>query len=146
MAERGITIYVIACEPTLSQYKHAVDFYRAICQICRGRMIPLLNASQLGDYIVGSAVETVETEKLIGEFQSVILEDVYGQGKPIEEVMKDVQAQLSKRNVQVQTLNVEDVYEPSAEADHNTHVWASAETVPSARCKIVLVRGTLTLP
>ncbi|KAJ2933100.1 hypothetical protein H1R20_g4003, partial [Candolleomyces eurysporus] len=141
MAERGITLYVIACEPSLSRYLHAVDFYRAICQICSGRMVPLLNASQLGDYIVGSAVETIETEKLIGEFQSVILEDVYGQGKPIEEVMSSVQAQLTERNVQIQTLNVEDVYAPSVEADYNTSVWASAGSLGSARGKTKSVGG-----
>ncbi|RXW19987.1 hypothetical protein EST38_g5858 [Candolleomyces aberdarensis] len=146
MAERGITLYVIACEPSLSRYIHAVDFYRAICQICSGRMVPLLNASQLGDYIVGSAVETIETEKLIGEFQSVILEDVYGQGKPIEEVMNNVQAQLTERNVQIQTLNVEDVYAPSVEADHNTNVSASAATLGSARGKTKSARDSRVAP
>jgi hypothetical protein len=105
-------------------------------------MVPLLNATQLGDYIVGSAVETIETEKLIGEFQSVILEDVYGQGKPIEEVMNNVQAQLTERKVQIQTLNVEDVYAPSAEAQHNVNVWSSAASLGSARAKTKSVRTT----
>lgn len=133
MAERGITLYVIACEPALSRYLHAVDFYRALCQITSGRMVPLLNASQLGDYIVGSAVETMETEALIGEFQNVILEDVYGQGKPIEEVMQNVQQQMQQRNVQINTLNVEDIYVPSKEAEFNTNVWATSGSLSSAR-------------
>lgn len=102
-------------------------------------MVPLLNASQLGDYIVGSAVETMETEALIGEFQNVILEDVYGQGKPIEEVMQSVQQQMQQRNVQINTLSVEDIYVPSKEAEFNTNVWACAGSVKSARGKTQMV-------
>lgn len=134
MAERGITLYVVACEPSLStQYLHAVDFYRALCRITSGRMVPLLNAAQLGDYIVGSAVETVETEKLINEFQNTILDDIYGQGKPIEEVMQQIQAQMAERKTEIKTLNVEEVYEASAEADSNVGVWAQATSLGSAR-------------
>ncbi|KAF6752985.1 hypothetical protein DFP72DRAFT_433768 [Ephemerocybe angulata] len=134
MAERGITLYVVACEPSLStQYLHAVDFYRALCRITSGRMVPLLNAAQLGDYIVGSAVETVETEKLINEFRNTILDDIYGQGKPIEEVMQQIQAQMAERKTEIKTLNVEEVYEASAEADSNVGVWAQATSLGSAR-------------
>ncbi|KAH6909941.1 hypothetical protein BKA70DRAFT_1275485, partial [Coprinopsis sp. MPI-PUGE-AT-0042] len=56
----------------------------------RGRMVPLLNASQLGDYIIGSALETLATEELIAQFQDTILEDAYGQGKSVEEVVERV--------------------------------------------------------
>jgi hypothetical protein len=108
-------------------------------------MVPLLNASQLGDYIVGSAVETLETEALIGEFQQVILDDVYGQGKPIEEVMQSVQQQMEQRNVQINTLNVEDIYVPSVEADFNTNVWASAGSVKTARAKTQVVGANISL-
>ncbi|KAH6874231.1 hypothetical protein BKA70DRAFT_1129244, partial [Coprinopsis sp. MPI-PUGE-AT-0042] len=97
MAEHGISLYVIACEPTLSHYKHAVDFYRALTEITSGRMLPLLNASQLGDYIIGSVLETLETEELLAQFQKVILEDVYGQGKTLEEVIERVQWQLAQK-------------------------------------------------
>ena len=104
-------------------------------------MVPLVNAGQLGDYIVGSAIETLQTEQLIGEFEKVILEDVYGQGKSVEEVMDNIQAELNKRNVQVQTLDVEDIYLASKVADKNTDLWRAAATVPVARDKVQEVKG-----
>lgn len=141
MAERGITLYVIACEPSLSRYMHAIDFYRAICQITSGKMVPLLNASQLGDYIVGSTLETFETEKLIQEFQGVILEDVYGQGKPVDEVMGNMQQKMEERKTEIQTLILEDIYNPSKQADANVTVWVEAENLGSAKGKIKPVRA-----
>ncbi|KAF6760445.1 hypothetical protein DFP72DRAFT_843356 [Ephemerocybe angulata] len=141
LAERGITLYIIACEPTLSsQFLYAIDFYRALCQITSGRMVPLLNAAQLGDYIVGSALETMETEALINQYENIILEDVYGQGKGVEEVTEKVQEQIDKKKTEINTLNVEDVYEPNEAADRNTKVWMDAVTIKT-RGQLNLIRG-----
>ncbi|EAU86957.1 elongation factor-2 kinase [Coprinopsis cinerea okayama7 len=142
MAEHGISLYIIACEPSLSKYKHAVDFYRALTQITSGRMVPLVHAEQLGDYIVGSAIETLETEHLIGQFEKVILEDVYGQGKSVEEVMESVQNELNKRNVQLNTLSVEDIYKPSEVAEKNVSTWAQAFSLSTARENVQEVSGS----
>ncbi|KAH6874240.1 hypothetical protein BKA70DRAFT_1129210, partial [Coprinopsis sp. MPI-PUGE-AT-0042] len=137
MAEHGISLYVIACEPTLSHtYKHAVDFYRALTRITSGRMVPLLNASQLGNYIIGSALETLETEELLAQFQDTILEDVYGQGKSIEEAVESVQQQMAEHGVQMQTLQVDDVYAPSKEAEANVFSWKNAGKLADARGRV----------
>ena len=99
-------------------------------------MVPLLNAAQLGDYIIGSALETLETEELIAKFQDTILEDVYGQGKSVEEVVEQVQQQLQQQQVQMQTLQVDDIYMPSAEAAANVASWATAGKLGEARGKV----------
>jgi len=138
MAERGITLYVIACEPTLSQsYSYAVDFYRALCKITSGRIVPLTDASKLGDYIVGSAVETMETEKLIGEFEKTILDDVYRQGKSIEEVTANVQQQMASQNVQINTMLLDNTYANTERSDANVAIWMSAVSIQEARGKVV---------
>ena len=137
MAERGITLYVIACEPTLSeQYLYAVDFYRALCEITSGRMVPLLNASKLGDYIVGSAIETIETEALIGEFEQVILEDVYGQGKSIEDVTEEIQKRMDAKNVRVNVLQMEKAYADTEESKTNVKLWTEAVSIDKCRGNI----------
>ncbi|KAH6909946.1 elongation factor-2 kinase [Coprinopsis sp. MPI-PUGE-AT-0042] len=136
MAEHGISLYVIACEPSLTHYQHAVDFYRALTQITSGRMVPLLNASQLGDYILGSALETLETEELLSQFQDIILEDVYRQGKSIEEVVQGVQQQLQQQQVQMQTLQVDDIYTPSKDAEANVASWMKAGKLGDARSQV----------
>ncbi|PPQ74668.1 hypothetical protein CVT24_003825 [Panaeolus cyanescens] len=142
MAERGITLFVVACEPALSSYSHALDFYSALVQITSGRLLPLLMADKLGDYIVASAIETIETEQLIGEFEHVILDDVYGKFKSIENVMAEVHQTLQNRGTQLQTMELEKVYVENEQATKNREVWFSATSIGQARSKIQPVSPT----
>ncbi|KIM43727.1 hypothetical protein M413DRAFT_443633 [Hebeloma cylindrosporum] len=137
MAEKGITLFVIACEPGLSKYVNAVDFYTALTQITSGKMFPLLMADKLGDYIVGTAIETIETEKLIGEFEQVILDDVYTNAKPIADVAQNLQAFMKERGVKINTLEVENVYNETATTRQNVAYWGAAENLSKARKNIV---------
>jgi hypothetical protein len=57
MKSRGITLFMVACEPALSGYTYSTDFFRGLCQISSGAMLPLTNASLLAHVIVGSALE-----------------------------------------------------------------------------------------
>lgn len=101
-------------------------------------MLPLVNASQLGDYIVGSAVETMETEALVNEYQSEILEGVYGQGKPLDEVMQKVEEQMASKATMVNTFNLPPMYAPNDSADASAQVWSGSTNLSAARsaCKV----------
>jgi len=135
MAERGITLFVIACEPGLSRYQNAVDFYTALVEITSGRMFPLLMADKLGDYIIGTAVETIETEKLIGEFEQVIVNDVYGKDTSIEEVTENLQERLRERGAKINTMNIENVYNESETSRNNVALWQASGDIKAAREK-----------
>lgn len=92
-------------------------------------MIPLVNAFQLGDYIVGSAVETMETERLVDEYEEQIAEEVFVQGKPLEEVVQRVQERMTSAKENVTPLEVEDCYNPSPNAQSSADMWARCETI-----------------
>jgi len=109
-------------------------------------MVPLTNASQLGEYIAGSAVETIEMERIISEYEHVILDDVYGQGKPLEEVMQTIQQDMGEKNVQIKTLNVTDIYEPSEAANNNVIIWRGAATLGVAKGRTKRVCGCAASP
>ncbi len=152
--------FVIACEPALSTYKvwtaeipflssfqpyillsgeleqNAVDFYNALTQITSGRIFPLLMADKLGDYIVGSAVETIETEKLINEFEQIIVDDVYDKDLSLDTVASNLQDYIKSKGIQLNTVVVEDVYTPSATARSNVSAWASSPIVAAARERV----------
>ncbi|KAF8154519.1 hypothetical protein B0H34DRAFT_716852 [Crassisporium funariophilum] len=136
MAERGIALFVVACEPELSDYRNAVDFYTALTEITSGKMFPLTMANRLGDYIAGTAVETVETENLIKEYEEEILHNVYAQSKPIEEVMDDIHGRLTRRGVQMNTLAVENVYNASQKAVRNVQTWQTSSKIVDARARV----------
>ncbi|KIM43735.1 hypothetical protein M413DRAFT_26047 [Hebeloma cylindrosporum] len=133
MAEHGITLFVVACEPELSAYNNAVDFYTALTEITSGKLFPLTLADRLGDYIAGTAIETIETEKLISEYSKDVVENVYGQSRPIEEVMDDVHAKLQGRNHQMCSMTVENPYRQSNTAETNVARWKSSNKVVDGR-------------
>jgi len=133
MAERGITLFVIACEPALSKYKNAVDFYTALAQLTGGKIFSLLMADKLGDYIVGTAVETIETEKLIKEFEDVIVDDVYSADTPIDRVTSGLQEKLNQKGFRINTMAVDNIYNETSVTKANTNIWHSAKNIADAR-------------
>ena len=90
-------------------------------------------ADELGDYIVGTAIETIETEKLIGEFEQVILDDVYTKAMPMEDVAQNLQAFLQQRGVKIKTIEVENVYNKTETNRQNVAYWERAEKLKQAR-------------
>jgi hypothetical protein len=136
MSESGITLFVIACEPSLSQYINAVDFYTALTQLTNGKIFSLLMADKLGDYIVGTAVETIETENLIKEFEHVIVNDVYSAETPIDKVTNQLQEVLQQKGTKINTMTVDNVYNETPETKTNTNIWHSAKSVADARHRV----------
>lgn len=67
MAEKGITLYCVGCEPNIKQYK---EFFAAIAYKTGGQYVPLGNAKLLGKVIVGSACEEISLEKLLKEAEN----------------------------------------------------------------------------
>lgn len=90
-------------------------------------------ADELGDYIVGTAIETIETEKLIGEFEQVIVDDVYTKAMPMEDVAQNLQAFLQQRGVKIKTIEVENVYNETELTRQNVAYWEGAEKLKQGR-------------
>lgn len=104
-------------------------------------MFPLTMAKSLGDYITGSAVETFETEKLIQEYEEEILDNVYAQSKPLEVVVEEVYSRCGARGTKLNTMNVDNVYAPSAASERNASVWKTASSVQDGRGDVSEVDG-----
>lgn len=90
-------------------------------------------ADKLGDYIVGSAVETIETEKLIHEFEQVIVDDVYNKDKSVDTVASNLQEYIKSKGIKMNTVVVEDVYNHCPTAMSNVAAWAGSKSVGVAR-------------
>lgn len=90
-------------------------------------------ADKLGDYIVGTAVETIETEKLIKEFENIIVDDVYSAETPIEKVTNGLQERLHQKGLKINTMAVDNVYNETPVTKANTNIWHSANTIADAR-------------
>lgn len=66
MAQKGITLYSVGCEPALKPYK---EFFTSIAYTTGGQYVPLRNANLLSKVIVGGAVEEISLDKLLEDAQ-----------------------------------------------------------------------------
>eukprot|EP01102_Stenamoeba_stenopodia_P004511 TRINITY_DN14807_c0_g1_i1.p1 TRINITY_DN14807_c0_g1~~TRINITY_DN14807_c0_g1_i1.p1 ORF type:complete len:434 (+),score=112.66 TRINITY_DN14807_c0_g1_i1:185-1486(+) len=64
MAERGICIYSVLCEPALGSYSFARDFFMAIAKMTGGQYLPLTSANLLPKVIVASALEELSLQEV----------------------------------------------------------------------------------
>ena len=97
-------------------------------------------ADKLGDYIVGTAVETIETEKLIEEFENVIVDDVYGAGTSIDKVTSELEEKLHQKGSKIKTMAVDNIYNETPVTKANTNIWYSAKNIADATKLISPVR------
>jgi len=70
MAEAGIALHCIGCEPSISPYK---EFFMAMSHITGGMYCPLGSASALSDVVVGGVREEMGLEKLVSEVQAELV-------------------------------------------------------------------------
>jgi hypothetical protein len=105
-----------------------------------GKIFSLMMADKLGDYIAGTAVETIETEKLIKEFEHIIVNDVYSTETPIDKVTNHLHEVLQQKGTKINTMTVDNVYNETPETKSNTNVWHSSKSIADARQRVSAVR------
>ncbi len=107
MAEKGITLYCVGCEPALLPYK---EFFSALAFKTGGQYVPLRNASLLAKVIVGGAVEEISMERLMEDVEREV-EEKRKEGIVDEKVLSEhVQLRLKLKGVttnQIQLNNAD---------------------------------------
>ncbi|KAG0697722.1 hypothetical protein DFH29DRAFT_1003506 [Suillus ampliporus] len=74
MLKNKITLHFIACEPSLSHFHNALDFYRGLTHITAGIVVPLLDSKVMSTCIIGSALESLAIQDLINEYRATLEE------------------------------------------------------------------------
>ncbi|CCU97435.1 unnamed protein product [Malassezia sympodialis ATCC 42132] len=162
MSARGISLFVVACEPALSGYQHAVDFYHGLVTITSGMLVPLTTASLLSHVVVAAAGEVMDLERLHRELGDSVLErmrslslDMQSAGDApvadatsllVDQVSVELHERLLLRNESTKQLIVENIYRESEESAHNIRVWTHAPNVMAARPHIRKVIGSRLSP
>ena len=72
MANLGIAIYTVGCEPALSHYRFAKSFMISLSELTGGKAVCLSSASLLADVILGGAIEEMNIQMLSNQLQSEI--------------------------------------------------------------------------
>ncbi|KAK2465262.1 hypothetical protein APHAL10511_002616 [Amanita phalloides] len=142
MASRGITLFFVACEPALSGYSYATDFYQAITTITSGLMLPLTTADLLAHAIVGSVLENLDMERLVREVGHAVAQRILGNNESVDDVARELHEKLLLRNESTKKVVIESIYRESEEAKHNVEVFLQAPSLTEARPLLKRVHGT----
>ncbi|KAG7088319.1 hypothetical protein E1B28_012328 [Marasmius oreades] len=142
MATRGITLFFVACEPALSGYLYATDFYKAITNITSGLMLPLTTADLLAHAIVGSVLENLDMERLVREVGHAVAQRILGNNESVDDVAKELHEKLLLRNESTKKVVIESIYKDSEESRHNVAVFMEAPSLAEARPLLKRVIGT----
>lgn len=69
LAQKGVTLYSVGCEPAINQYR---DFFMALVYITGGQYVPLAGSKMLTQVIIGGAQEEISLEKWMAEVDEEI--------------------------------------------------------------------------
>ncbi|THG94031.1 hypothetical protein EW026_g7355 [Hermanssonia centrifuga] len=142
MANRGITLFFVACEPALSGYSYATDFFQALTNITSGLMLPLTTADLLTHAIVGSVLENLDMERLVREVGQAVSQRILGNNESVDDVARELHERLLLRNESTKKVVIESIYRESEEAKHNVSVYMQAPSLAEARPLLKRVPGT----
>ncbi|KAI0632014.1 hypothetical protein C8Q77DRAFT_1059766 [Trametes polyzona] len=142
MAQQGITLFFVACEPALSGYSYATDFYQAMTNITSGLMLPLTTADLLTHAIVGSVLENLDMERLVREVGQAVSQRILGNNESVDDVARELHERLLLRNESTKKVVIESIYRESEEAKHNVSIYMQAPTLAEARPHLRRVPGS----
>lgn len=120
MAAAGIPLFMVACEPALSGYTYAADFYQALVRITGAQLLPLTSASLLAHVIIGAAGEAMDLDRLHREVGDAVAErlrtmslEASGESDVMDEVTRELHQSLRLRNENTKQLYIESIYRES---------------------------------
>lgn len=149
MAHQGIGLLMVACEPALSSYRFAVDFFRGLVQITGGTCVPLTTASLLSHVIVAAAAEAMDMERLHRDVGDELMNrlhdlslDPAAATMSLDAIARELHSKLLLRQENTKQLYLESIYNESTEADHNCAVFAAAQSLSAAKPQLLQVSGT----
>jgi len=115
MAEKGITIYSVGCEPALGNFTYARDFMKAVAELTGGKHCPLSGSDLLSTVIIAGAEEEIALNKLMDE---VVLETTAsgGDASKDDKIAEKIAEKLKEKGVKTKQLDVENIVEDAGYA------------------------------
>ncbi|GAA6059913.1 hypothetical protein JCM10212_005296 [Sporobolomyces blumeae] len=142
MAQMGIPLFAVACEPALSGYQFGLDFFRALTIITSALLVPLTTAALLSHVIVGSALEHMDMERLIREVGRAVAERIHMGMQTVDDVARELHERLLLRGEETKQLQFESIHRETDETRHNVETFVNAPDLQSAKPLLQKVRGS----
>ena len=107
IAEKGVTIYMVGCEPAISPWR---EFFMAVAYITGGQYVPLTKAQLLTKVIIGGAQEEMSLDQFMSEVDAEVQAEVAA-GREIdeEEFAHRIHLKLQSKGAKTKHLQRNDV-------------------------------------
>ncbi|KAG1851098.1 hypothetical protein DFJ58DRAFT_729085 [Suillus subalutaceus] len=130
MARLGITLHVLACEPTMSMdFSTPLDFYKGIVQKTGGRFFPLSDVNSLIGLSTGSILENADIRR--PSCQNIQIEvcniKLRSRKHKTGDISKDLYGRLSSSCSGQTPHCLRDIYAANEQGDKNVQIWLNAE-------------------
>ncbi|KAF7354077.1 hypothetical protein MVEN_01095100 [Mycena venus] len=127
MIDRGIVLYVLACEPKMSSLtRHAIDYWSGVASATGGKLLPLSKANDIGSYIQKQNTELVAHENLVRQFSAQV-KAKSAEGLSTDSLVSHLRSEMTKSAVTLPNFKVEEYFVFDENAKHNVQVWAKAK-------------------
>jgi len=106
MSSMGVTVYSVGCQPALSSYRFATEFFIACAERTNGQAVALGSAAALADVIMGGAIEEMDLEALSNQVAGLSAQyRALEPGMDDEEVQRRVWGDLQSNGIQTRQLD-----------------------------------------
>ncbi|KAH7325353.1 hypothetical protein B0J17DRAFT_772466 [Rhizoctonia solani] len=136
MLRSGITLYVVACEPEMSRYQRARQFYEGLTRKTGGYIYNLGDPSGLTTVIVGCLLQEADSDTLVAHYQSAIRREASSGKLSPEEIARKLHEDLSNAKISHYSLSLDDMVEMTEEGEKNVQEWYEAANLAAAKGKI----------
>jgi len=115
MAEKGIIIYSVGCEPALGNFTYARDFMKAVAELTGGKHCPLSGSDLLSKVIIAGTEEEIAMNKLMDQ---VVQETAAsgGDASKDEAIAEKIAEKLKEKGVKTKQLEVESIVDDAGYA------------------------------
>lgn len=128
MAKKGVVLYSVGCGLS----GNVMEFFMAIAFKTGGQYVPLSNASNLAEVIIGGAQEEVSLEKWMAEVDEEVQRDLKA-GKEIDEedLSKRIHEKMKLAGARAKQLKREN--KPVGEITRRAKLMSKLQTLPKMR-------------
>lgn len=128
LSRLGVCVYPVGCQPALSQYRFAIDFFVGVAERTNGQAVALGSAAALADVILGASIEECELDKLT-QLVHERVRSLQAENRSLgdEEIQERIFADFQCLGLTTQTLKCNKL------ASDNSHHIASASSLQEAK-------------
>ncbi|EKM52021.1 uncharacterized protein PHACADRAFT_262470 [Phanerochaete carnosa HHB-10118-sp] len=146
MADKGISLHVLACEPSLDNYRGAHDFYVGLSDRTKGSFAPLADPGPMRMLVTGFASKAIDSDRFTTQYRRSIQHHAHVKKRTAHDIAVDLHAHLSAEGAHHFDVTHSGIYKHHEEGNRDAHIWATARSLRDAKQRVSQPAGKRLTP